>query len=114
MGAPVPYGENEVTRNNASSGIELDKWITKPFESPTVNWTLVTKEAETYAVHYYTMTEEGANDNGTAHTKYIGDVLYIKVDNGRVIDADYSDVETVLRDMRSSLRVRIVYVVRVV
>ena len=51
------------------------------------------------------MMEEGANDKGAARTKYIGDVLYIKIeskiDDGRVLDADHTDVDAVLREIMS-------------
>ncbi|KAF8321907.1 hypothetical protein F5887DRAFT_1087433 [Amanita rubescens] len=58
---PVPYRDQGNIHDKTSSKVghlKLEAWITKPFESRMVNWTLVTKETDTYVVHYYSMTAE--------------------------------------------------------
>ena len=99
---PVPYRSGPKEMTSCVGHLALDTWITRPFESHTVNWTLVTKETESHVVHYYSMTEDGATtDNGAPRTVHIGDVLFFKLDNGGIINADQTDVETVLRDIMS-------------
>ena len=90
---------------NMHSGVihlVLNMWITKPFESDTVDWTLVTKETETYVVHYYSMSERRVlSDINSPRTEYIGDLLWLKVHDGGVINADRAGVQSVLRDVMS-------------
>ena len=99
---PVPYRRGAMDMTSRVGHLALDAWITRPFESHTVNWTLVTKETETHVVHYYSMSEDrAATTNYIPRTVHIGDVLFLKVDQGGIIDADQTDAESVLRDIMS-------------
>ena len=85
----------------AVADLALDTWITIPFVSSSVHWSRVTRETESYVLHYYSMRRAPPTYNGVPRYEFIGDVLLLQLDNGNVVDADSDDIRQVLRDIKS-------------
>jgi hypothetical protein len=102
---PVPFRQKELsyTQRARVTNHDVDYWITSPSVVPHKRWVRVTRESSTYAVFFYATKKRVMQDMGEFSEEMfvedVGDVLYIKLQNGRVVDADDRDTRELLEDV---------------
>ena len=85
------------------SRLDLDYWITKPVDMVSRTWVRVFKEYETCAVLYYASIP-ASPDGVPSHVSVdemrvedVGDILYMKLVDGEVVDAEEEELDDVLQ-----------------
>ena len=86
----------------------VDAWITPPLASdvPLNRWTKNIKITETHALFYYSLKTTVALASGQpqiGQQEAVGDVLYLRLRGGVVVDVDEDDVDEMHRILPSLL-----------
>ena len=106
---PIPVknstGHNIGTLSTGPADLALDSWIVTPPRSARFRWQRVIKETGSYLVHYYSATREQSSgdasnsENVTNREETVGDILFLELDDGVVVDCDDEDVVAVLQEI---------------
>lgn len=76
---------------------DMHTWINTPHSPERLFWTRVTRETENCIIHYMAgSTRINAFAVTPNRTEYIGDVLFLKIIAGEVVDIDEDDIQEVL------------------
>lgn len=99
---PVPYRQEERSslRSKTPASFDIEYWITAATLVPNKRWVRVSKESSTYAVFFFTTRNGSTDEFGQRSDElYAGDVLFLKLRNGTVVDADEGDVILLRHDI---------------
>lgn len=104
---PIPIRSRATTSHgpNCTSILDIDYWISKPEEILSRTWVRVSKEYRTCAVYYYASLPAnpdgptGPDTHGALRVEEVGDILYIKLADGEVVDVGDDELENVLHNI---------------
>ncbi|KAF8340223.1 hypothetical protein F5887DRAFT_1077021 [Amanita rubescens] len=98
--ADAPCGSSGISKH------DVDYWITKPADIMSRTWVRVCKEYKTCAVVYYAsipVTPEGRPGHipliNEMKIEDVGDVLYVKIVEGKIVDVEDEEINDVLRNI---------------
>ena len=110
---PVISGEVEVTEAKSRNSLEVDAWIIPPVDGGESYWICESKITDTYGLFYYSSLpcvgdnrEENDDVEGSNVTmmEKIGDVLYVKMQHGEVVDVTPEEVCEVAKKIAELFR----------
>lgn len=86
-----------------AASLDVGAWIEPPLDGGKSYWVLESKFTDTYGLMYYSsmprievMTDEDG-DMGATRVESIGDILYVKFQEGEIVDVDADEVEDVAK-----------------
>ena len=86
-----------------AASLDVGAWIEPPLDGGKSYWVLESKFMDTYGLMYYSsmprievMTNEDG-DMGATRVESIGDILYVKFQEGEIVDVDADEVEDVAK-----------------
>jgi hypothetical protein len=97
---PIPLKPSRGSNIFATlDSLASDYWITTPCGPPSIAWAKVTKERASHALIYYSHQTLRSHNDGTNAINLIGDILFVKLDNGDVVDVTDEDIVEILNDI---------------
>ena len=86
-----------------AASLDVGAWIEPPLDGGKSYWVLESKVTDTYALMYYSsmprievVTDEGGDMEAT-RVESIGDILYVKFQEGEIVDVEADEVEEVVK-----------------
>ena len=103
MPIPVIGADADMTDFVPAASLDVGAWIRPPPDGGGCYWVLESKFTDTYGLMYYSSMpglDVNTDDDGepeVTRVESIGDVLYMKLQQGEVVDVGTDEVEAVAR-----------------
>jgi hypothetical protein len=101
--SPVTNDNGEMDECISERHFDVDVWISPPDARPVSSWVKVSKVTDKYGLFYYlsksvsTQEQQSSEDPNAIMVQSVGDILYVEIQDGVVVDVKPEDVREVVK-----------------